>query len=152
MGARPWYAGGLRFACTRCGACCTGAPGHTWVTPDEIEALASHLGLSLDAFGRRYLRRVGDRYALLENARTGACVLLDGRRCSVYETRPRQCRAYPFWERNLASPERWRAEAAACEGIGGDAPLLSLGEIETQRAGSPAPAGSDSMPDRESPG
>ena len=29
--AEPWYRDGLRFACTRCGACCTGAPGYVWV-------------------------------------------------------------------------------------------------------------------------
>ena len=27
-----WYRDGLRFECTRCGACCTGAPGYVWVT------------------------------------------------------------------------------------------------------------------------
>ena len=29
--AEPWYRDGLRFECTRCGHCCTGAPGYVWV-------------------------------------------------------------------------------------------------------------------------
>ena len=38
----PWYRDGLAFTCTRCGACCTGAPGYVWVDADEIAALAEH--------------------------------------------------------------------------------------------------------------
>ena len=36
---QPWYAGGLRFTCTGCGDCCTGAPGYVWVNQQEIDAL-----------------------------------------------------------------------------------------------------------------
>ena len=30
--------------------------------------------------------------------------------CGVYEARPVQCRAYPFWPRVLKSPETWNHE------------------------------------------
>ena len=67
MTDRPWYHEGLRFTCQQCGNCCRGPdPGYVWVTEDEIAALAKRLDMSLDAFGRRYLRRVGARYTTVE--------------------------------------------------------------------------------------
>jgi len=37
-----WYKPGLRFKCTECGACCTGAPGYVWISEKEIKAVAHH--------------------------------------------------------------------------------------------------------------
>jgi Fe-S-cluster containining protein len=117
----PWYDEGLPFTCTRCGRCCTGRPGYVWVSASEAKALAQRLGLSLDAFGVRYLRAVNGRYSLREDA-NGACLFLDvaGGECRVYESRPMQCRTYPFWPAVLRSPDTWREEAACCPGIGRD--------------------------------
>ncbi|RMD84908.1 MAG: YkgJ family cysteine cluster protein [Candidatus Dadabacteria bacterium] len=133
-GRVPWYASGLRFACTRCGACCRGATGYVWVTPNEARALAAWFGTGADEFGRKYLRRVGGRYALLERP-TGECVLLEGDRCSAYPVRPRQCRSYPFWDQNLRSPAAWGKAAACCEGISAASPLIGWREIERLRSG-----------------
>lgn len=130
---RVWYETGLRFECTGCGRCCTGADGYVWVTEADIEALAATLALDLDAFGRRYLRRVGDRYALLDAGRDGACVFLDGNRCSVYAARPSQCRRYPFWASHLASAEAWTKASEACEGIHDGAALVGRDEIDARR-------------------
>jgi Fe-S-cluster containining protein len=132
-GGGVWYEGGLRFECTRCGRCCTGGHGYVWVTESEAHRLAARLALDLDAFGRRYLRRIGDRYALLESPRDGACVFLAGELCTVYEDRPSQCRRFPFWDDHLASPEAWRRAAVECEGIRDDAALRDLKEIESRR-------------------
>ena len=46
--AEPWYRDGLRFECTRCGACCTGAPGYVWVTPEGMNGLATFTMGALD--------------------------------------------------------------------------------------------------------
>ena len=131
--ARPWVGAGLHFSCTQCGTCCTGGTGYTWVTPADVTRLASHLGLALDDFGRRALRRAGGRLALLEDSRSGDCVFLKGNRCAVYEARPDSCRRYPFWPQHLASPEAWAATARACEGIRPDTPLVPLGDIRAPR-------------------
>lgn len=128
-----WYEAGLRFDCTGCGRCCTGGSGYVWVTADDVSRLADALGLDLDGFGRRYLRRVGERYALLEAPRDGACVFLEADRCSVYAARPSQCRRFPFWESHLASPAAWIAAARECEGIRDEAPLVSREEIDARR-------------------
>ena len=114
----PWYRDGLEFTCTRCGHCCTGAPGFVWVDAEEIERLAEHEGLSVEEFGRRHLRRVGRRYSLIERP-NGDCVFWDRESgCTVYEARPVQCRTWPFWEENLETPEEWDRVRASCPGAG----------------------------------
>ena len=112
--SEPWYAEGLRFECTRCGACCRGE-GYVWVDDREVRALASFLDLDVDTFGRRYLRRVGRRLALVDGA-DGSCVFWkDG--CSIYPVRPTQCRTFPFWTENLPSKEDWEEASDACPGM-----------------------------------
>ena len=127
-----WYADGLRFACTGCGRCCTGTSGYVWVSREEIVRLAERFELSLDEFGRRFLRRVGSRYALVDRAE-GRCAFLIGKTCSVYEDRPAQCRAFPWWPVNLSSQEAWQLAAETCEGISDDAPLVGFDVIEPLR-------------------
>ncbi len=52
----PWYADGLRFRCTACGQCCTGEPGHVWVTKDEIKRIAKTRGVSTHVFKQRFVK------------------------------------------------------------------------------------------------
>lgn len=115
----PWFQDGLRFNCTQCGNCCTGAPGYVWVNQAEIDALAEQHGLSVDDFERKYVRRVGVRRSLVEFP-NGDCVFFDGesRQCTVYDVRPRQCRTWPFWHSNLTSKEAWAETCEACPGSG----------------------------------
>lgn len=128
-----WYQEGLRFKCTGCGACCTGAPGFVWIEEDEILTMAAHLKLSPEEFVRKYVRLVGDRASLREIRRGDQhdCIFLEGKRCSLYEARPRQCRQFPWWSRNLESREAWLEAARDCEGINHlEAPLHTVEEIE----------------------
>ena len=84
----PWYHEGLAFACTRCGACCTNAPGYVWVNLEEIEALAEFRGETVDQFSSKYVRRVGDHYSLTER-KNGDCIFWDAQEgCTVYPARP----------------------------------------------------------------
>ncbi len=119
MGKQPWYKDGLRFKCTQCGDCCTGAPGYVWVNKEEIAALAARMKLSVEDFERDYVRQVGVRKSLIEYD-NGDCVFFDTekRRCEVYEDRPRQCRTWPFWESNLRTPETWQETCEVCPGSG----------------------------------
>lgn len=114
----PWYREGLAFECTRCGACCTGAPGYVWVDAEEIARLAENRGESVEDFGRRYVRRVGHRLSLIERP-GGDCIFWDkSAGCTVYEARPVQCRTWPFWLENIASPEDWDHVTSVCPGSG----------------------------------
>lgn len=131
---KPWYQNGLRFTCTACGDCCTGAPGFVWVNKQEIAQLAAAMGLrDTHEFERLYVRRVGARKSLKELSNFD-CVLLDAktRRCQAYLARPRQCRTWPFWDSNLRTPEAWQHTCAVCPGSG-HGTLYTLSEIETQR-------------------
>ena len=112
-----WYAGGLRFQCTQCGDCCSGAEGYVWVNQEEIDGMARRLGMTPEAFEGKYVKRVGVRRSLKERP-GGDCVLLDAktRGCTAYEERPRQCKTWPFWDSNLRSPEAWAEAAEACPG------------------------------------
>lgn len=113
----PWYKEGLKFKCTGCGKCCTGAPGYVWVTPEEIEQMATLLGITVELFYRRYVRRVGQKLSLIEK-KNGDCVFLqEGKFCQLYQSRPRQCRTFPFWPQTLRSKEAWEAMAEDCEGV-----------------------------------
>lgn len=128
---QPWYKDGLRFKCTECGQCCTGAPGYAWVNDDEIQAIAKFLKLDVETFGKRYLRYVNGRYALLEQRETFDCIFLKNKKCQIYPVRPTQCRTFPWWAQNLATPEDWKEAAKYCEGINDEAPLISIEVIQS---------------------
>jgi hypothetical protein len=128
----PWYEDGLRFQCTGCGDCCTGAPGFVWVNKREIAAMAEQLDVDVETFEARYVRVIGIRKSLVER-RNGDCILFDKktRKCTVYESRPRQCRMWPFWRSNLRTSEDWAQTCRDCPGSG-TGRLYSLDEIEAQ--------------------
>jgi hypothetical protein len=129
-----FFDAGLRFACQRCGACCTGAPGTVYVAREEVGSLASFLGLSESELKRRYLYSFRGGYSVREHA-DGRCFFFDGT-CAVYEARPAQCRSYPFWLQNLESERAWQRVRAECPGIG-RGPLYSRESILRILAGSP---------------
>src|SRR5262245_11517479 len=89
-----WYQAGLRFTCTQCGNCCSGAPGYVWVTQEERQRIAEFLALTNDEFESRFIRRVGVRHSLVEKD-GGDCIFLKtlgGKRiCGIYPVRPVQC-------------------------------------------------------------
>lgn len=128
-----WYADGLPFECTGCGGCCTGSPGYTWASEAEILQMAIYLKMSPLEFGRRFLRRVGNRYSLLETKPHYDCIFLQDKRCRIYPVRPTQCRTFPFWPENLRSQEDWQETARRCEGIRCEATRVPFTDIERQR-------------------
>jgi hypothetical protein len=130
----PWYKDGLRFECTRCGACCTGAPGYVWVNDEEIAQIAKFLALSEQDFGERFLRRLARGISLVEHD-NGDCVFYDreGRGCRIYSVRPRQCRSWPFWASNTETADAWAATRQVCPGAG-RGEFVSLDEIVRRAA------------------
>lgn len=130
MSGKVWYHKGLRFQCTGCGDCCTGAPGYVWVVAEEISAIAEKVGLSAAEFEATYVRRVGVRKSLLEYE-NGDCVMFDPERraCRVYEARPRQCRTWPFWDSTVGTPDDWQQTCEDCPGCG-NGPVVPSAEIQ----------------------
>jgi uncharacterized protein len=133
-GDGPWYEDGLRFTCTQCGNCCTGAPGVVWVNDEEIAAIAEHLDKPVGEIRLMHTRPYAGGTSLTEFA-NGDCTFLDPatRRCKVYPVRPRQCRTWPFWNSNLEDEQAWQAAKRTCPGMDCGR-LVSLEAIREQAA------------------
>ena len=119
--ARPFYAEGVRFECTRCSRCCRHEPGYVFLSEKDLERIGSALSLTRDQVVKRYCRRVRlwggvERLSLREKPNWDCIFWNDG--CEIYDARPLQCRSYPFWAGPLSSPESWAETARQCPGIG----------------------------------
>lgn len=117
-----WYVAGLHFECQGCGGCCSGpGEGYIWVTRPEIKIIVDFLKMAVGQFRQKYLRRVGLRTTIIEHRTTKDCIFLQagagGKQCTIYSVRPCQCRSWPFWASNLASPGDWNKAAQKCPGI-----------------------------------
>lgn len=130
----PWYHAGLQFECTQCGNCCTGSPGFVWVTEDDVRAIADYLDKPIGEIRLMHTRPARGKSSLTEFA-NGDCTFLDPqtRGCKIYPVRPIQCRTWPFWNSNIATPEAWQETCRDCPGAG-NGPLYSLDVIQQRAA------------------
>lgn len=90
-------------ACNACGGkCCVGESGYIFCTIKEMQEIALHLGILFDEFTKKYVKKVGYKFSLIERASSlgHACVFFDpdSKKCQIYEVRPKQCRTFPFWD------------------------------------------------------
>ena len=116
--AEPWYHEGLRFTCTKCGHCCTGAPGYVWLNEAELHALAEFLQMPLDEVIALHTRETHRGRSLRERS-NGDCVFYDkAAGCTIYPVRPAQCRTWPFWDSNVKTPRAWEKTCKICPGSG----------------------------------
>lgn len=147
----PWYAEGLKFTCSQCGNCCTGAPGYVWISKDEIALLAEHLKITPEAVVEQYCRKVDGKFSLKERRSPAGlydCIFLKEtkvpvkgsdkvvhtiRACTVYPVRPLQCRTWPFWPENLSSEQAWDHAAKRCHGMNAAGRTFSINQIHSIR-------------------
>lgn len=117
---------GLRFTCTQCGNCCTGPTGFVLFTDTEAQAMAKELGISKEIFYAMHTRDTLVGRSLNEILIEGFgydCVFLTRDKktgktgCSVYGSRPEQCRTWPFWRSNLIGKRAWKEAADGCPGM-----------------------------------
>jgi len=115
-----FYKKGLRFQCTQCSACCRHDPGYVFLTAKDLEAFSKHFKMTEEDFKKTYCRIVDfgfvKRLSLREKPNYD-CIFWEQGGCSAYEARPLQCRAFPFWPRNLSSKEDWDEAAKDCPGM-----------------------------------
>jgi len=134
----PWYSAGLAFECTGCGLCCAGPQeGFVWVSKKQIAEIADYLSITQAEMMRKYVRKVQRRLSLVERSDNKDCIFLtdDGagnRKCRIYPVRPTQCRTWPFWPNNLATPTDWALAGLRCPGIN-RGNLQSYDQIEAKR-------------------
>ncbi len=119
---------GIRFACTQCGACCTGAPGKVRVNEADIAAISAFLGETPEQLRARVCK---EDSLLLRERTNGDCVFFEDQRCQIHAVKPKQCRLYPFWFRNFRSEDAWARTCEACPGIG-TGPVIPPDEILRQ--------------------
>ena len=118
-----FYEQGLNFACAGCGRCCRIKGGYVWLRRGDLAGLVEASGLSEAEFRRRYVETL-DGKLVLKSFPNGDCILYSEEEgCRLYDGRPVQCRAYPFWPDIIKSRGRWIKEARLCPGIGGEATI-----------------------------
>jgi len=111
---------GLKFSCVQCHDCCRHDPGFVFLSKNDLDRLLKPLPIDAEDFIEKYCRWVKidheERLSLLEK-KNFDCIFWD-QGCTVYETRPLQCRTYPFWKGPLESLDTWNWEQQFCPGIG----------------------------------
>jgi Fe-S-cluster containining protein len=135
MAKQPFYADGLHFSCTRCSSCCRYESGYVFLSPEDVDTLAKALDLGHDEFMQTWCRWVhlsGDtEYLSLKEKVNFDCIFWkEG--CIVYQSRPLQCRTYPFWDSIVVSPAAWGNAKKDCPGIG-QGEWHSMAHIEESR-------------------
>ena len=79
--------------CTTCANCCR-TMGMT-VDSEDVARLAGRLGLSMDEFEVRYVSIEHGEKLITQTP----CPFLNGYLCSVYEDRPKDCREFPYLDK-----------------------------------------------------
>jgi Fe-S-cluster containining protein len=102
------------FECTQCGVCCKGFGG-TYVSEEDIAAIAGYLSISPDTVRHRYCAPSGRRLVLGQKE-DGYCLFFD-RNCTIHPVKPRMCRMWPFIPSLLTDLTNWRIMAGSCPGM-----------------------------------
>lgn len=99
------------YLCQRCGNCCRW-PGDVIVTEQEVDQIATHMGLPITEFVQKFTRLSANRQHLsLVEKDDGSCHFLDGRNvCRIQPVKPAQCSGFP---------NRWRFDGwrEICEAV-----------------------------------
>ena len=128
----PWWMSGVKFSCqSGCGKCCDQPGGIVYLSIKDAERISNHSGLSVDDWLERDARKTYDgRFVLKSREDDGICIHLDeNQQCSIYEVRPQQCKAFPWWGENLASDRSWSHVKELCPGIDAEDALVVEGNI-----------------------
>ncbi len=126
-----WWADGVSFQCQPdCGRCCDQPGGIVYLAPTDAEKLAEHAGMDVEAWLRRDCTKTLDgRYILRSRQGDGICIYLNEKKqCNVYQVRPQQCKAFPWWSENLRSKRSWNKVKESCPGLTADDAIIISGE------------------------
>ena len=112
---------GIRFKCQGSGNCCVsrGSYGYVYLSKKDIKTLSIGLKTTQKKFIKNYCDETDGFIHLKELKKNkGNCIFLIDKRCSVYKSRPIQCRTWPFWAENMNTKD-WNNDIAKnCPGVG----------------------------------
>lgn len=115
------YKNGIRFECQGSGKCCVsrGSYGFVYLSDNDIQRFSKYFKLSLQKFKDKYCQMTDGFIHLTEkNKFEGKCIFLKNKKCSVYKSRPSQCRTWPFWNENM-NAKIWNEDISInCPGVG----------------------------------
>jgi Fe-S-cluster containining protein len=96
-----------------------------FLSEKDLNKLASELKMDNDSFLSAYCRWVergqGGKFLSLKEKQNYDCIFWNSG-CTVYQSRPLQCRTFPFWESIVCSAKAWEAAAGSCPGINSGQP------------------------------
>ena len=85
---------------------------------EELEKMAGTRKMDVSLFSRQYVRQVQGRLSLKERVINGEhfCCFFDpiDAQCIIYQSRPKQCRTFPFWDPFKKKPQEFFDE---CPGV-----------------------------------
>ena len=115
------YKKGIRFECQGSGNCCVSRNSYGFVYLSNIDLIrfSKYFKISLKKFKEKYCQITDGFIHLAEKPKLyGNCIFLKDKKCSVYNSRPSQCRTWPFWNDNM-NVKVWDKDISVnCPGIG----------------------------------
>ena len=115
------YKNGIKFKCQNSGNCCIsrGSYGFVYLSKNDLNRFAKHFNLPIEHFKKKYCQTTDGYIHLAEKkSLNGKCLFLKNYKCTVYESRPSQCRTWPFWNENM-NAKTWNEDISVnCPGIG----------------------------------
>ncbi len=105
------------FNCKKCGDCCKGYGG-TYVTHNDIKAIAKYTETTPDRFVADYCQLSGGKLLLAQSS-NGYCIFWD-KICTIHPVKPRMCGEWPFIKSVLTDAVNWRIMASSCPGMSTD--------------------------------
>ena len=114
---------GVPFSCQpECGKCCDEPGGIVFLSINDAQRIANHFDMEVsDWLERDCTQTLDGRYILNSRETDGICIYLDGlKQCEIYQVRPQQCAAFPWWSENLSSQRAWNEVKKSCPGLTSD--------------------------------
>jgi len=119
----PWWMEGVPFSCqSECGKCCDEPGGIVFLSTNDAQRIAGHFEMEvLDWLERDCRKTLDGRYILNSRNSDDVCIYLDeSKQCQIYQVRPQQCAAFPWWSENLSSQRAWNEVKKTCPGLTAD--------------------------------
>ena len=129
-----WWSSGVKFRCQdTCGRCGDEPGGIVYLSREDTRRISNYFEMKPKIWLKRDAKRhLNGKYILRSNKDDGICIFLNSKKqCEIYQVRPQQCAAFPWWSENLRTERAWLETKAQCPGIEAeDAFLVEANEIQ----------------------